>query len=236
VGASSPPLGWWDGDETPNCDPEAIRSAVREVRRPVTLLWTRDRLGLTVGGCIRLDAANGRFPVAAMVPACPPQQLGDPSFLADHGLKYPYVAGAMANGIGSADICEAMGRAGMLGFFGAAGLDPNRVDSAIDRLQRSLGDIPFGFNLIHSPNEPHLEAKIVDLYLRRGIKLVEASAYLDLTLPVVKYRVHGIHRDEAGKVVAPNRIIAKVSRVEVAAKFFAPPPEKYLRELVQQRF
>ena len=32
--------------------------------------------------------------------------------------------------------------------------------------------------------------------------------------------------------MAPNRIIAKVSRVEVASKFLAPPPEKFLRELV----
>ena len=31
------------------------------------------------------------------VPACLPWNLGDPTFLADHGLRYPYIAGAMAN-------------------------------------------------------------------------------------------------------------------------------------------
>ena len=56
-----------------------------------------------------------------------------------------------------------MGRAGMLGFFGAAGLSPQRVEQAIDRLRKNLGDIPHGFNLIHSPNEPDLEAALVDL-------------------------------------------------------------------------
>ena len=61
---------------------------------------------------------------------------------------------------------------------------------------------------------------------------MEASAYLDLTLPVVRYRVHGIHTDAAGQVVAPNRIIAKVSRVEVASKFMAPPPPALLRQLL----
>ncbi len=97
----------------------------------------------------------------------------------------------------------------------------------------SLGSsIPHGFNLIHSPNDPALEAAVVDLYLRRGVRLVEASAYLDLTMPVVRYRVKGIHREASGRIVAPNRIIAKVSRVEVASKFLAPPPERYLRELV----
>ena len=63
---------------------------------------------------------------------------------------------------------------------------------------------------------------------------MEASAFLDLTLPVVRYRVTGIHRDSQGKIVTPNRVIAKVSRVEVARKFLAPPPERLLRELLQR--
>jgi PfaD family protein len=94
--------------------------------------------------------------------------------------------------------------------------------------------LPHGFNLIHSPNEPDLEQAVVDLYLRRGVALVEASAYLDLTLPVVQYRTAGIHTTPDGRVATPNRIIAKVSRVEVASKFFSPPPERYLQELVQR--
>jgi PfaD family protein len=169
-----------------------------------------------------------------VVAPCRPEDLGDRTFRADHGLRYSYVTGAMANGIGSADLVEAVSRAGMLGFFGAAGLPLARIEAAIDRLGRSLGDRPFGFNLIHSPNEPHLEQAVVDLYLRRGVRLVEASAYLDLTLPLVRYRLHGLHRDAAGRVVAPNRVIAKVSRVEVASKFFAPPPERLVQELVRQ--
>jgi PfaD family protein len=172
--------------------------------------------------------------VSAYLPAIRPEWLGDASFREDHRIGYSYMSGAMANGIGSVEIAQAMGRAGMLGIFGAAGLSPGKVEAAIDRLEGSLGRSgPFGFNLIHSPNDPRLESVVVDLYLRRGVRLVEASAYLDLTLPVVRYRVAGIHRDESGRVVAPNRVIAKVSRVEVASKFLAPPPEKYLKELVE---
>ncbi len=166
--------------------------------------------------------------------ACRPENLGDPSFRRDHGLRYAYVTGAMANGIASVEIVEAMARAGMLGFFGAAGLPLERVEAAITRLQASVGDLPHGFNLIHSPNEPDLEAALADLYLRRGVRLVEASAYLDLTLPIVRYRLAGIHRGPDGAVVALNRVVAKVSRVEVASKFFAPPPEAMLRELVSR--
>jgi PfaD family protein len=168
------------------------------------------------------------------VPACRVEHLGDPGFCADHQLRYAYLAGAMANGIGSAEIVEAMGRAGMLAFFGAAGLSLRAIDAAIGRISATLGDVPFGFNLIHTPNEPEHEAAVVDLYLRRGVRLVEASAYLDLTLPVVRYRVHGIHRDGSGRIVTPNRIIAKVSRVEVATRFFSPPPAAMLRALVGQ--
>lgn len=168
------------------------------------------------------------------VPAVPMDCLGDARFRSDHGLKYAYVAGAMANGIASVELVEAVSRAGMLAFFGSAGLDPGSVERAIDRLQRSLGEGPWGVNLIHSPNEPELENAIVGLLITRKVHLVEASAYLDLTLPVVRYRVHGIRRAADGSIVTPNRILAKVSRVEVASKFFAPPPEKFLRALVDE--
>src|SRR5262249_37193243 len=158
-------------------------------------LQVENGFGLPIGGRCVIGATPKEcsvYPIIAHVPVCYPAQLGDPAFCTDHRLRYPFVCGAMANGIGSTDIAEAMGKPGMVAFFGAAGLSPARVEAAIDRLTRSLGDTPFGFNLIHSPNEPHLEGMIVDLYLKRGIQLVEASAYLDLTLPVVKYRVSGI--------------------------------------------
>jgi trans-AT polyketide synthase, acyltransferase and oxidoreductase domains len=122
----------------------------------------------------------------------------------------------------------------MLGFFGAGGLSLSQVRSAIERLEGCRGIFPYGFNLIHSPNDPQLEAAVVDLFLHRRIHLVEASAYMALTLPLVYYRVKGIHLNPEGRVVCPNHVVAKVSRVEVAAKFFAPPPPRLLAELVQQ--
>jgi PfaD family protein len=209
---------------------QTLHEAIRAIHRPLHLQETNGHQAVV--------QPNGSGPAVAArtgyVPPCRLQDLGDPSFCVDHRLHYPYVAGAMANGIGSADIVETMSRAGLLAFFGAAGLSLPTVESAIDRLQRSLGDQPHGFNLIHSPNEPHHEAAVVDLYLRRGIRLVEASAYLDLTLPLVRYRTAGIHADPTGRIVTPNRVIGKVSRVEVASKFFAPPPEGLLQELVRQ--
>ena len=110
------------------------------------------------------------MPVAAYLPPLAPEQLGDPAFLRDHGLKYPYMTGAMANGIGSVEIVEAMSRAGMLGFFGAAGLSLDRIGQAVDRLQASLGDAPFGVNLIHSPNEPAHETATAELLLAKRVR------------------------------------------------------------------
>jgi PfaD family protein len=138
----------------------------------------------------------------------------------------------MANGISSLRMVEALGREGMLGFFGAAGLQPEHIEQAIDQAQSSLDGLPCGFNVINSPNEPNLEAAVVDLYLRRGVRLIEASAYLDLSLPLVRYRVKGLLRKPSGDVASRNRVVAKVSRVEVATRFMSPPPEPMLRELV----
>jgi PfaD family protein len=118
----------------------------------------------------------------------------------------------------------------MFGFFGAAGLPLEEVETAIDKLTES--GVPFGINLIHSPQEPELEDALADLYLRKGVHLVEASAFLALSTPLVRYRLNGIHRGADGTIVTPNRIIAKVSREELAARFFSPPPEKLLKELV----
>ena len=118
--------------------------------------------------------------------------LGDRGFCADLGLRYPYLGGSMAKGISSADMVEELGKAGMLGFFGAAGLPFDAVEAAVDRLAAS--GLPCGFNLIHSPHEPDLEKALADLYIRKGVRLVEASAFLALTLPLVRYRVQGIHR------------------------------------------
>jgi PfaD family protein len=115
-------------------------------------------------------------------------------------------------------------------------LPVDRVATAVDRIQQRVGDLPYGFNLIHSPHEPQTEAAAVDLYLRRGVRLVSASAYIELTLPLVRYRVAGITRDANGTVVTPNQVIAKVSRIEVARKFFSPPPAEMLQTLVAEGF
>lgn len=179
------------------------------------------------------SATNQSGIIVGMVNALSPQHLGDDQFCKDHGLRYPYVGGSMAKGISSVAMVKALGRQGMLGFFGSAGLSMEQVELAADQLQKDGENTPFGFNLIHSPTEPELEKALVEFYLKRQIRLIEASAFLGLTLPVVRYRTAGICRSTDGRVVAPNKIIAKISREEVAARFMSPPPEKLLKQLVE---
>jgi PfaD family protein len=235
-----PIIGWWQkGDSEPKMDEASLREAVHRVIEPVILVQANGRPGVAAGGEIRIgDLQGGKsagYPLSAYVPPVHPRQLGDQAFKRKYGLVYPYVAGEMARGITSVRMVEEMGRAGMIGFFGSAGLSTADVEDAITALQQRLGALPFGFNLIHSPNDPDLEAAVVRLFIARRIRLISASAFLDVTLPLVLFRLHGIHRNEEGRIVCPNRIIAKVSRVEVARKFLSPPPEKLLAQLVEKR-
>jgi PfaD family protein len=208
---------------------------LRQVRLPLYLI-DKDGTIIPKSGGMALFGGKapdeGWLPLVGYAPPVLPENLGDPGFCSDLGLRYPYLGGSMAKGISSVAMVEALGRAGMLGFFGAAGLPLAEVEAAIDRLDGS--GFPYGCNLIHSPHEPALERALAELYLRKGVRLIEASAFLDLTLPLVRYRVHGIHRRPDGIIVAPNRIIAKVSREELAAKFFSPPPDAFLRELLAE--
>ncbi len=210
----------------------ALVTGLRHINQPLYLMTQGlDCRVMTGTSGTPMESAEGQV-FNGVVPACPLQSLGDPTFCRDHLIRYPYMAGSMAKGISSVPLVEALAHSGLLGFFGSAGLLVEEVEAAIDQLQARAAGCAYGFNLIHSPNEPDLENALVDLYLRRGINLVEASAFLALTPALVRYRTHGIKHDAEGRVVAPNRIIAKISREEVAAKFFAPPPERALRELV----
>jgi len=234
-------FSWWmKTDTTPKPDDEEIKSALIHLTQPVFLLDLQDKMAVGKDGSITVSQVQPpnmakHYPVAAYAPELAPHHLGDRQFRKRYGLRYAYIVGAMANGITSVEMVEAAGRNGMLGFFGAAGLTLDKVEEAIVRLQNCPEDFPYGFNLIHSPNEPDLEFALVDLYLKYKVRLVSASAYMGLTLPLVYYRVRGIHRDNKGDIVCPNKIIAKVSRVEVAQHFFSPPPDKILKQLIEKK-
>jgi trans-AT polyketide synthase, acyltransferase and oxidoreductase domains len=236
AGRPAEPLspGWWRPVGHTSCEGEtALEESLRRLRLPLYMVVKNGVIVPETGGaaCFGAEHGEGKWPIMGYAPPCLPEQLGNPELCADLGIRYAYLGGSMAKGISSVAMVEEFGRAGMLSFFGAAGLPLADVEGAAERLSGSLGDLPYGFNLIHSPHEEELEKELAALYIRKGVRIIEASAFLGLTLPLVRYRLHGIHRATDGNIVAPNRIIAKVSREELAEKFMSPPPDSLIREL-----
>lgn len=221
----------------PTFSSEAIAAACARVREPMHIVRERrpgehaasGRIGVTFASP---DPDQGDW--LGTLPPLYPEWLGDRSFCEDHGTRFAYCTGAMANGIATVEVVIAASRAGCLGFFGAAGLLPDRVATAVDRLVAELGDAPFGVNLIHSPQEPAVEAAVADLLVVKGVRTVEASAFVRITQPVVRYACAGLHRGANGEIVRRNRIVAKVSRPEVARHYLMPAPAAMLDALERE--
>jgi PfaD family protein len=228
-------LHWRPGAQAAAFAPDSLVAAAAQVR--ATHHVVRDDrtggFGLGLDGEVIAGAMPGSFPIVASLPPLYPEWLGDRSFNEVHGTRFAYVAGAMANGIATTTMVSALARAGCLGFFGAAGLSPPRVEAAIDTLQRELGaSTNWGVNLIHSPAEPALEEAVAAMLIARGVRCVEASAYMALTPAVVRYACTGLARDPSGRIHRANRLVAKISREEVARRFLEPPPADMLEALV----
>ena len=149
--------------------------------------------------------------------------LGDPFFLRDHGTRLAYCAGAMVKGIASEALVARLAGRGILGYFGTDGCTTARVAEAIDHLQQRLApDAPWGMNFLHNFLFPQQEETLVDLLLARDVRRVEASAFIQVTPALVRYRLTGLARDAGGVAVPRNRVMAKLSRPEVARQFMAP--------------
>lgn len=223
----------WDGPgESVVYDTEGLIKVLSSNTTPCFAVQINGKIGLTTQGTIT-GSNHGNAELLAYVPPVAPEQLGDQTFREFYGIRMAVTAGAMANGIASEDMVIALGKAGLMGSFGAAGLVPVRLESAIDRIKSELPVGAYAFNLIHSPSEEALERRAVDLYLKHSIRIIEASAFLDLTPNVVRYRVSGLSAGEDGAVAIGHKVIAKVSRREVATKFMQPAPFRILHELVQ---
>ncbi|MCL6454600.1 MAG: PfaD family polyunsaturated fatty acid/polyketide biosynthesis protein [Alicyclobacillus sp.] len=220
--------------------PSYLKFAVEQIREPLHIVVNQSTNTMAVVTSSDWEAhvgQSGRGPLAwmATVPPCHPEWLGDASFLETHRLRFPYLAGEMANGIATSRMVIAMANAGMMGFFGAGGLSVETVERAVQEMRAELGSSgrPWGVNLIHSPYDPALEAALVDLYLRSGVSRISASAFLRLTPAVVRFACAGLRRTSDGRVVRPHHVFAKISRAEVARQFLSPAPPEMLGELVR---
>ncbi|MFD9417584.1 ACP S-malonyltransferase [Streptomyces goshikiensis] len=177
-------------------------------------------------------------PAAPVAPVAPVSAvpagsgLGSARFREVYRSRYAYVAGSMFQGIASTDLVVRMAGAGLFGFFGTGGLPLSGIRAALDDIGRRLPPgAPYGMNLLHDMTDSAGERATVDLFLRHGVRYVEAAAFTRVTAPLVLYRAKGAHRDPGGRPVAVNQVLAKVSRPEVARQFLAPPPPELLDRL-----
>lgn len=213
----------------------AIHAAIAGFRRPVALTQAPD------GPRVVLLNADGSWPdggaaagVLAVLPALYPEWLGDRAFCTAHGVRFAYVIGEMARGITTPRMVIEGVRAGVMAFYGSAGLSIDEIARGVDEIQSALGRdaAGWGANLIHSPQESGMEMETVDLFLRKGVTRVSASAFMRLQPAIAWFSAKGLRRAADGTVARANHVFAKVSRTEVAQQFLAPAPDAMLRALV----
>lgn len=223
-------LGWTGSDLA--TEEAAVARALRDTGTPYLVVDDGGRVGLSPQAALGPAGDGTAGAVLGVVPALAPESLGSDRFREAHGVRYAWMAGAMAGGIASEDLVVALAGAGVLAAYGCAGLLTDRVDRGIAAIRERAGGATFACNLIHSPSEPALEKGAVELFVRHGVPVVEASAFMSLTPTIVQYRAAGLSRGADGQVVAAHRVIAKVSRPEVAEKFLQPAPVALLDALV----
>ena len=161
-----------------------------------------------------------------------PKDLGSESFKKDYHTKYAYYAGSMANGISSAKMVIALGQAGYMGGYGAGGMSLKEIEEGIDEIQQGLPKGPYLINLLHSQNDLAREEALITLFLEKSVKAIEASAFIEVSPAIIRYRLAGLKKCKRRGVCSENRVMAKVSREEVAEKFMSPPKAEVVMDLL----
>lgn len=175
---------------------------------------------------IRRDAPPAKTEAKAATLDVTAERLGSASFRRDYNVRRAYVAGSMSQGIASKDLVVRMGKAGYLGFFGAGGLAASKLEENLRAIKKALSHgEAFGVSLLANPEDPDAEMAVVDLCLKHGVRFVEAAGYVVPSPALVRYRIKGLSTN--------SKVLAKVSRPEVAEAFLHPPPEHVVAELVR---
>jgi PfaD family protein len=216
-------------------DPSEFYKFIYNIRTPLHVIYEGDKKtpGLATGGEISSSNKKG-IPLIASLPAIYPEWLGDRSFLETHNVRFAYTGGAMAGGIASSSMVIELARCGMMGFLGSGGMNIEEIEKEIKYISDKLDNegLSWGVNLIHSPQNPSLEEKLVELYLKYGVRRISAAAFTSVTPHLVRFAVKGLYRDNKGFIRRKNYIFAKISHPLVARYFISPPPEEILKSLV----
>ncbi|HIL95976.1 MAG TPA: 2-nitropropane dioxygenase, partial [Pseudomonadales bacterium] len=130
-------VGVWSGDGSDTnflpLDAGVIQASIRS-STCVVLDSKTHRIGLASQGEVHSVAPLSKtsaqqYPLLGILPPMYPEWLGDRGFQETHRVRFAYVGGAMARGIGSAKLVIELGQMGAMGMFGSAGLSPEVVEA-----------------------------------------------------------------------------------------------------------
>ena len=209
--------------------PGPLEQAIQNPRQEVHLCAGQE------GVQVQREASNCSGTAYTLAPIYP-EWLGDRAFSHAHNVRFAYVVGEMARGIATPQMVIAAAQAGLLGFYGSAGLQADEIRAGLTKIKSALDPkgLSYGANVIHTPQQPGYEAAIIDLFLDMGVRRVSASAFMRLSKEIVRYSAVGLSQTESGQIQRANHVFAKVSRAEVARQFMAPAPAKILSALVAE--
>ncbi|KAF7771537.1 hypothetical protein PCIT_a4146 [Pseudoalteromonas citrea] len=186
---------------------------------------------ITHAQCEHFNAQTVLRPTSAL--CISPENLGSAEFKRAYGVKYAYVSGAMYRGIASKELVIALAKAGFMGFLGTGGQSLSAIEQDIMAIQNALKpEHAYGLNLVCNIEHPDQEVALVELYLKYQVRCIEAAAFISITPALVLYRLAGLYRDSHNQVASKNKIIAKLSRPEVANAFLHPAPEHIVKQLL----
>lgn len=189
---------------------------------------------LAIGGTICTEGSGDALPVMYLIPGISAEKLGDPGFRADYKVKYAYYAGGMANAISSVEMVINLGKAGFMCSYGAGGMSLAEIEKALAEINAELPDRNYLVNFL-SGNTPANEMNLVKLLINKGVPAVEASAFIELSPALIYYKISGLRRLPDGKIHQDRRIIAKLSREEVATRFMSPPARGIVEGLLREK-
>lgn len=212
--SAAPPLEPAKAAETPSREPAGSAPSPEPANAPET----------PPRKPVSLDAARQGYATTATSPdmqLISPEHLGAATFRERYGLRRAYLLGSLYGGISGPEMLRAAARAGLLGFLGTGGLSFDQVDGKLSELRTdSLPGPVLGVNLLYRHGAPEEESALVELFLRHGVNVIEASGFPLVTPALVRFRLKG------------GRIIAKVSRADATSEFLAPPPERIVSQLL----
>jgi len=213
---------------------DVLTKLIDKIQQATPLSVTANRPHSTLTPSKPETAFSSRPPLKQSAASIRPESLGNQEFKHTYGLKYAYLTGAMFKGIASPELVIRMGKAGMMGFFGTGGLKLPQIEEAIQVIQQALktGEA-YGMNLLHNPIKPQMEEETVDLFLKYGVKNLEAAAFMQITPALVKYRLKGLRQAANGRITPHHHIMAKLSRPEIAEAFLSPAPKHIVKNLLE---